>query len=49
MLTPCTEGARADVRLDETDRQACCLDSDSDGGFDVIPLDLLPLGVFLVT
>ena len=46
---PCTEGAHADVRLGETDRRAFCSDDGSDGGRDVVPSDLLPLGVFLVT
>ena len=45
----CTEGARNDVHLSETDQRACCLDDGSDGNRGVISLDLLPLGTFFVT
>ena len=46
---PCTEGARDDVRLSETDRRAFCSDDGSDGSRDVVPSDLLSLGAFIVS
>ena len=46
---PCTEGARADVRLGEPDRRAFCSDDGSGGCRGVVPLGLLPLGAFLIT
>ena len=48
-LLPFTEGARDDVRLGENDRRACCSDDGSDGGRDVVPSDMFPLGAFIVT